>query len=225
VENSEVLVLRRTVLVLLCWSFGVGASMAATDKANNANLPLALALLVGSVVALVAAARTYPPEERHVRALPIVFSLILFTVSGLIVYPVLLGARAAAGPATCLSNQGQVALGLLMYANDNDDHFPEAQTWFIHCAPYYKSETLRCPEAEASYTYGMNRSLSKQKQTDSAAPDATILTYETASNTPNPNGGPESFVPRHNKRGTVSFTDGHAKLLPDITTPAIHWKQ
>ena len=66
-----------------------------------------------------------------------------------ILFPVFAQAREKARQANCLSNQKQLSLALLLYAQDYDEQFAlirGTQSWVYQAQPYLKSyAVLRCP--------------------------------------------------------------------------------
>lgn len=68
-----------------------------------------------------------------------------------ILFPVFARARENARRSSCQSNQKQIALGLIQYAQDYDERLPAFGTagyWPVQTEPYIKSEQiLRCPSA------------------------------------------------------------------------------
>ena len=75
----------------------------------------------------------------------------IIAILAAILFPVFAQAKLAAKKSACVSNQKQVGLGLIMYANDYDDMFPSAEigddyssqtphiTWTTLSYPYIKS--------------------------------------------------------------------------------------
>src|SRR5437870_4930141 len=62
--------------------------------------------------------------------------------------PVLHQERGSKG-VSCTSNLKQLATGLLMYAQDYDDHLPRAHAWADGLDPYTKNKALFvCPKRE-----------------------------------------------------------------------------
>jgi prepilin-type N-terminal cleavage/methylation domain-containing protein/prepilin-type processing-associated H-X9-DG protein len=73
-----------------------------------------------------------------------------------ILFPVFARARENARRTSCLSNEKQQALGLMMYAQDYDERmmpnhaYAGAEYWFILLQPYVKSyQIFRCPSVHA----------------------------------------------------------------------------
>jgi prepilin-type N-terminal cleavage/methylation domain-containing protein/prepilin-type processing-associated H-X9-DG protein len=86
----------------------------------------------------------------------------IIAILAAILFPVFARAREKARQASCSSNQKQIALGLLMYAQDYDEAFPgfyqKATTadwplliWIDAIMPYVKNDQLfRCPSGNDS---------------------------------------------------------------------------
>ncbi len=91
----------------------------------------------------------------------------IIAILAAILFPVFSRARAKARQATCLSNEKQLALALLMYAQDADEQFPPATytytpphpndtpaqglyPWNVVVYPYMRNaQILLCPEQKA----------------------------------------------------------------------------
>jgi prepilin-type N-terminal cleavage/methylation domain-containing protein len=115
-----------------------------------------------------------PPKAFTLIELLVVIAII--AVLAAILFPVFAQARAKARQATCASNARQLALGVLMYAQDYDETLPpvavlppgdeegdkeeeEADLWITLIAPYLKSKEIRrCPDDARgkSNSYGLN---------------------------------------------------------------------
>src|SRR5690606_16616051 len=98
----------------------------------------------------------------------------IIAILAAILFPVFARARENARRSSCASNLKQIALGYLMYANDNDGRLPAyikngSATWAKTYEPtieYVKNEQIyRCPSAPTSnlpinHTYGTQYALS-----------------------------------------------------------------
>jgi prepilin-type N-terminal cleavage/methylation domain-containing protein/prepilin-type processing-associated H-X9-DG protein len=81
----------------------------------------------------------------------------IIAILAAILFPVFAQAREKARSISCLSNDKQLGLALMMYAQDNDERYPfghisdadaagDAQSWVDSIQPYVKSRLLhRCP--------------------------------------------------------------------------------
>ncbi|HVT12655.1 MAG TPA: hypothetical protein VHE55_10340 [Fimbriimonadaceae bacterium] len=109
-----------------------------------------------------------------------------------------------------------------MYAQDFDDRLPPSRQWRTASVDYYRNafypddRQLRCPDAKSPWTYAMNSALSKLGTGSMTHPETTALIFDADSQVPDAYGGRDMFRLRHSGLGTVSFADGHAKLVkPD----------
>lgn len=143
-----------------------------------------------------------------------------------ILFPVFAQARAKAREVSCLSNQKQIALGLMMYAQDYDERLPAAATWHTDMEPYVRREDVfHCPAVQPSAgqttlpanTYAYNSALDRMKMARLASPMDTVLTYDSTDFSQNANDALTSLPTpgRHGAENNISFADGHAKHWPD----------
>jgi len=135
----------------------------------------------------------------------------------------------------CVTNVKLLELGVLMYTQDYDDHYPVPHSWNDAIYPYIKNkDSLHCPseeEEEKLPTYAMNSQLKDKLSTaiddmnnlskgnSSAAvdrPAQTVLLFESL---PGKNlaGGKALFPnPLRHSGGThnvIGFADGHATMI------------
>ena len=133
--------------------------------------------------------------------------------------------RDNAQTATSESNLKQLSLGIMQYAQDNDQKLPDGDKWVDEIYPYVKSESVfRDPTAPAGekWSYAFNKNLSGLKLSDLASPAATVLLFETTLGAKNATDTGES-VPhpgRHQGGTDYAFSDGHVQWLRDGMTPA-----
>ncbi len=114
----------------------------------------------------------------------------IIAILAAILFPVFSPAKEAAKKISCLSNSKQLNLGVLMYANDNDDILPPTQNddyvlWPDLVTPYVKNDQLRvCPDdPTAKNSYGLNE-LVFVDCTDSLPSPCTGSISQTAFSTP-----------------------------------------
>jgi prepilin-type processing-associated H-X9-DG protein len=129
---------------------------------------------------------------------------------------------------SCLSNIKQLDLGMLMYAQDYDDHFPLPKSWNDGLMPYVKNEEVfRCP-SESNRTlpsYGMNWRLGKVKSSTLALPGRTVLLFDALPGKNQAGGqGLLPDPPRHPNAQNIGFADGHAKSVAEDQIEALRWK-
>jgi prepilin-type N-terminal cleavage/methylation domain-containing protein/prepilin-type processing-associated H-X9-DG protein len=99
--------------------------------------------------------------RRHRRAFTLIELLVVIAIIAIlaaILFPVFAQAREKARSASCQSNLKQMALGVLMYAQDFDEKYPPVyvdaafrQVWVDFIQPYIKNiQVFRCPSATAA---------------------------------------------------------------------------
>jgi prepilin-type processing-associated H-X9-DG protein len=134
--------------------------------------------------------------------------------------PVFHTARLNALKASCQSNLKQLGLGMRMYAQDEDERFPDRARWDEAILPYVRNAALlRCPAApDLAYAYAMNSALSGFPIALMEDPSRTPLLFDSSIGTPHAWSGKEGLCnpPRHLGRNNVVFADGHvASVKPD----------
>ena len=67
----------------------------------------------------------------------------IIAILAALLLPALAKAKDKALGAGCLSNTKQIGLGVLMYAGDNQDFFPQVTPWWV-AGPYKNSLGLAC---------------------------------------------------------------------------------
>ena len=92
----------------------------------------------------------------------------IIAILAAILFPVFSQAKEKARQATCMSQQKQLALAVLMYAQDYDEYLPTYRQgpgnppwcyvmWWHQLEPYHKSWDLWvCPTSRGSISYGCN---------------------------------------------------------------------
>ena len=115
-----------------------------------------------------------------------------------------------------LSNVKQLAVGLVIYANDNDDQLPQS-AWTDTIEPYLglSRELIKSPSLPAGgFGYAFNQDLMGVRTTALDAPSAVPMVFDsdlTGRNAVGP-----YAVPNPPRRGgnSVAYADGSAKTLP-----------
>lgn len=168
-----------------------------------------------------------PLISRAVREGGVCVSLI--AVIATILFPVFAQSRPRSGP-SCLSNQKQLALGFMAYAQDNEDYFPPAASWQTAVTPYVRNNrAFLCPEVLQKFkdrkserekvvnTYALNSRVDHLHQESIREPQRTVLLFESDHNVLNAAGGPALLVVpgRHAGASTFAFADGHAKYAKE----------
>ena len=178
------------------------------------------------------------PEPRSDGSYPGTFSrrrwtcliLVLGPILGCVLYVFLLLTDVISRPKTvdrgsrCNSNLRQLSMGLVMYAEDYDDHLPPAHVWADTLFPYVKnSKIFVCLSAQRDYGglathYGFNSLLGERRTEDIPAPADCPMLFESSvlfapdmrRNVTNPL---TSFVARHRGTGHIAYADGHVRAV------------
>jgi len=141
--------------------------------------------------------------------------LLLGGLAAAIMYPVFGSARLAAQSTACRSNLKQVAVGMMMYAQDYDEQLPPSGIWQDGVLPYIKNtQVFVCPSRRhlvAGYAY--NALLDRRKMKEILAPAGTPMVFESFLGVPNGADRLESFVTTHSGRGNIAYADGHVTAV------------
>jgi prepilin-type processing-associated H-X9-DG protein len=133
------------------------------------------------------------------------------------------------GRIPCLSNLKQLALGQLMYEDDNNDRLPQATAWMDAIEPEIETlhshdtpdlaarerQVFHCPalNGKDEYGYAMNFELSGKDTKALPRPESQVLLFDSVLLVRNACSGVYGFpdASRHNGRYYAAFLDGHAK--------------
>jgi prepilin-type processing-associated H-X9-DG protein len=143
---------------------------------------------------------------------------------------VLLGARAKAGAAQCLSNVRKLGSALTMYVQDWDGNYPPAALWGDGAARYILPEdptvVFRCPSGPTPFGYAYNPALAEVLLNRIEIPADTIalLEFDASDRNAAADRGPASVARRHMGGATYGFADGHAKWMDPHVAPKLRWE-
>ena len=96
------------------------------------------------------------PKERGFTLIELLVVIAIIAILASILFPVFSRARESARRASCMSNEKQLALGLMMYAQDHNNRLPQYNYgtlssggfWFVATLPYFKNpQILVCPDS------------------------------------------------------------------------------
>lgn len=114
----------------------------------------------------------------------------IVSILAAILFPVFQSVRENARRTTCSSNEKQLALGVLLYAQDFDEDLPPTQAvdgtlWPDLINPYVKNAQIRvCPDdAGATNSYGLNEIAFVDLTDDDHPPVQTLAAFQTSSDT------------------------------------------
>ena len=146
-------------------------------------------------------------------------------IPNMFIAPAFHGAREKATQTSCLSNVKQLNLGLLMYAQDYDEHWAPADRWCDVTEPYVRSQNVYVcpglPEYRCGYAYNERLSMTPVKNLSSPADTPTIF---DATGGWNQYGGPSLLDFRHQGMANVGFADGHGNSLRMVDTGSLQWQ-
>lgn len=129
-------------------------------------------------------------QRRGFTLIELLVVIAIISVLAAILFPVFQSVRENARCTSCLSNEKQLALGILLYAQDFDETLPPTQAvggtlWPDLINPYVKNAQIRvCPDdANATNSYGLNE-IAFVDFTDPVHPPAqTLAAFQTSSDT------------------------------------------
>jgi len=138
--------------------------------------------------------------------------------------PALAKAQEKAQTISCVNNLKQVALATWMYADDNEETFPEA-VWCDLTAGYLgTTNVLVCPtHAGANCSYAANSNLVGKAQGD--VDPGTVMFFESDAGW-NAVGGEESMIqqPRHGRVFNLAFADGSVQQVQTSNLESLRWE-
>lgn len=134
-------------------------------------------------------------------------------------------ARQRARDVSCLSNEKQMGLALLQYAQGNDDKFPYRPDWMDATATYRTGDErmLHCPavwgQDPTKYGYAFNSTQRGKNIIRVSRPEAVPMVYDSTNLSRNATDPARSLPspPRHGTGNNVAFVDGHVKTtMPGV---------
>ena len=128
----------------------------------------------------------------------------------------------------CMNNMKQLALGIMMSANDNQERFPSSNNWCDAIKKYVPAPgTFQCPAGDKSQrsNYAFNALLSGVETSKVQVPAKTVLLYETDAGW-NASGGPELALKKkhHGRTIMVAFADGHSAAVHESRFGQLRWE-
>jgi prepilin-type processing-associated H-X9-DG protein len=150
-------------------------------------------------------------------------SLMMLPILAGMLLPALAKAKQKAQTINCVSNLKQLALGLRMYANDNQDTFPTATTWCDSIQNYVNNpRVFQCSADNFGQraTYALNVAIASKRT--KAIPPNTVLLFESDGGW-NVSGGFELILARHGNVVNVAFADGSVRQMSTSKLSTLRW--
>ena len=142
---------------------------------------------------------------------------LLIPIFAAILFPVFAKAREKARTTTCMNNQRQLSMAILIYTEDNKGILPTEQAvWKTIGADDRAQHILVCPTVgvDTPNSYGYNQQLSGLTVDNLKQPNMMLMTADSSDSTNIIHSAQDiAFRHRHNAMG--SFCDGHVAAIPE----------
>ncbi|OPZ88018.1 MAG: putative major pilin subunit [bacterium ADurb.Bin429] len=164
-----------------------------------------------------------PTKRRGFTLIELLVVIAIIAILAAILFPVFAKAREKARTNTCMNNQRQIAIAIMMYMQDHEEtFFPKAENlaWSQYLASYNEPSLYDCPTQtgrglNTAPEYGFERSLYSGALGDVAEPVralmvADLLPPDSGQNLSFSITSPDDDIkPRHNSGFNVVCVDGH----------------
>ena len=163
-------------------------------------------------------------NKRGFTLIELLVVIAIIAILAAILFPVFAKAREKARQTKCLSNQRQIAMGALMYAQENNESLPVSSNfWSAIGVP---SAVFVCPTKKTLQNgYCCLKYWSGASLGEMPAASSCVLVGDgstmTAGGTANVAYGSIDWDLRHDKNVICGFADGHVQLLKDTPDPII----
>jgi len=150
---------------------------------------------------------------------------LLIPIFAAMLLPALAAAKQKAQQISCVNNEKQLAIAVMIYSGDHTNQLPAAASWCDAIKESVGSDKVfKCPSASESSTcdYAFNDRLGGLDQ--SQINPQTVMIFESDGGW-NAHGGPASVASnRHHRNITVvAFADGHVEIVPVARLPLLRW--
>jgi hypothetical protein len=152
--------------------------------------------------------------------------LALLAIPAAMLLPALTKAKGKAQSIMCMNNMRQLALAVVLYADNNNGKFPPGNEWCDKVNRYVGLPiAFQCPVHENQRCgYAFNQNLINKKQTEVG--HDTVLLFESDAGW-NKAGGPGLLASRHGGRQKmylVAFADGSAQMISESRLATLRWE-
>jgi len=141
-------------------------------------------------------------------------------------------ASVAHNETVCGQNMRHLAMAMLLYEEDYDEHYPIQTKWASSIQPYYRrlpgdhngdsaGSVLHCPCASSPFSYAFNSSLAATDNHDSNR----VMLFESDASVLNALGTKSQLVlePRHGVLDSYCFEDGRCHSMQRARESALRW--
>jgi prepilin-type N-terminal cleavage/methylation domain-containing protein/prepilin-type processing-associated H-X9-DG protein len=144
----------------------------------------------------------------------------IIAILAAILFPVFAKAREKARQSSCLNNQRQIAVAMLMYAQDHDEMMPDSSNVWPEIN--VDRNILMCPTKgkKVANAYVYNDGVSSLALGEIVSPESTVLTCDgqhSATSSPvtydNVAYSGDDVDERHSEKLVATFVDGHVQVL------------
>ncbi len=164
-----------------------------------------------------------PRRRRGFTLIELLVVIAIIAILAAILFPVFARAQEKARQTTCMNHQRQIALSILMYAQDHDETLPTKETVWLNLN--LDSGALVCPSARKTLRNGyvFVAALGGMALGDITAPTETYIIgdgdTQTTNALPNTIQTPKDWDWRHDGKLIYTFVDGHVALTADELSP------
>jgi hypothetical protein len=155
----------------------------------------------------------------------VIVSGIFLVICAAMMLPALAAAKREAQAISCVSNEKQLALAVIICSNNNTNHFPAAATWCDAIKVDAGTEKIfKCAGVNSASRcdYAFNAKLGGMD--GSKVDPHTVMIFESDGGW-NANGGPELMIrkSRHVRVFVVAFADGSVQQLRESQLNTLRW--
>lgn len=136
----------------------------------------------------------------------VLMGLAVLAILAAILFPVFARAKYKAQQTACMSNLKQIGVALRVYAVDNDNRLPPADSWRQALKPYLEAEDLYiCPSSRKQYVF--NEALGSQNIEAISNPMEVPMAWDAPK---------EDRTGPHMGEFNVSWVDGHVSAIEQL---------
>lgn len=172
--------------------------------------------------------KTVPKREKSFWSVPgCLLGIFLIALSCVILFPVFASSRPASKQAQSINNMKHVSTGFILYLSDNDDRFPNAESWQDDIYPYVKNPDIFSSPLLSSgglkTAIAMNSALSFVSESKVESNSKMVLTFLFTQTRKSPHGGKESLAVLQNETVMIGYVDTSVKYLKTNTMMDLVW--